>query len=209
MKRKVNFRLIVITDRKSCKDISLIDKVASLCREGVRAVQVREKDLIGRELLSLSKGLRSTTLAFRSSLIVNDRLDIALLSRADALHIPENGLSLDIVKKFRKNLFFGKSTHSLKSAIHAEKEGFDYIIFGPVFRTPSKIKYGKPAGLEKLHEVCKSVSIPVYAVGGITPERAKKCLDNGVYGVAVISALMKSVNLEQTINEFKQALGDL
>lgn len=205
----MNFRLIAITDRKSFKDSTLIDKITSICKEGVRAVQVREKDLSGAELLSLSKGLRGITLSFRSSLIINDRIDIALLSRADAVHLPENGLPLNILKQYRKKLLFGKSTHSVDSAVHAEKDGFDYIMFGPVFRTSSKVKYGKPMGLKKLREVCESVSIPVFAVGGITPQRAKKCIDSGAHGVAVISALMKSDSLNQTIKEFKHAIGDL
>lgn len=205
----MNFRLIAITDRKSCKDSSVIDRITSICKEGVRAVQVREKDLSAAELLLLSKGLRSITLSFRSSLIINDRLDVALLSRADAVHIPENGLPLNILKQYRKKLLFGKSTHSVESAVHAEEDGFDYIMFGPVFRTFTKVKYGEPMGLKKLKEVCESVSIPVFAVGGITPEGAKKCIDNGAYGVAVISALMKSENLNQTIKDFKRALGDL
>lgn len=209
MKRTVNFRLIAITDRKSCKDSSVIDRITSICKEGVRAIQVREKDISGAELLSLTKGLRTITLSFRSSLIINDRIDIALLSRADAIHLPENGLPLNILKQYRKKLLFGKSTHSVESALRAEKDGFDYIIFGPIFKTSSKVKYGKPMGLRKLKKVCESVSIPVFAVGGITPERAKKCIDNGVYGVAVISALMKSDDLTRSIKEFKQALGNL
>jgi thiamine-phosphate pyrophosphorylase len=184
----VKFRLIAITDRKSCKDSTLIDKITSICKEGVRAVQVREKDLPGAELLSLSKGLRTITLSFRSSLIINDRVDIAFLSRADAIHLPENGLPISILKQYRKKFLFGKSTHSVESVQHAEKDGFDYLMFGPVFRTFSKIKYGKPMGLKRLKEVCESVSIPVFAVGGITPERAKKCIDNGAYGDIMLAS---------------------
>ena len=89
----------------------------------------------------------------------------------------------------------------------AEKDGFDYLMFGPVFRTPAKIKFGKPQGLKKLNQICSAVNIPVFAVGGINPARVKKCISAGAYGVAAIREFMKTKDLRKTINDFNKEFG--
>ena len=207
-KSVVNFRLIVITDRKlSGKNPAEI--INSACKAGVKAVQLREKDLPGSELLSLARKLKIITSETGATLFVNDRLDIALLSEADGLHSGNGGFNQGTVKKFSENLITGKSVHSKKEALNAERDGFDYIMFGPVFRTPAKVKYGSPQGLKILAEISSSVKIPVFAVGGITPERAEKCLAAGAYGVAVIRQVMLAGNIRQTVSYFKKAMGEL
>jgi thiamine-phosphate pyrophosphorylase len=209
MANKINFRLLVITDRKECRPKPLEEVIKAACLNGVKAFQFREKDLPEGDLLLLVQKLKRLTSKCRAKLIINDRLDIALLSKADGMHSPENGILPKQVKQFSKNLIIGKSTHSLKSVLDAQRKGYDYIIFGPVFRTKSKIKYGKPKGLKELKRVCDEVKIPVFAVGGINPERAKKCIEAGAHGAAVIGAVMKSGNIKKTVNAFKQSLGSL
>ena len=209
MANKIDFKLLVITDRKKCRTKSLEEVVKTSCACGIKAFQLREKDLTASELLLLARRLRKITTGHRAKLIINDRLDIALLSNADGIHSPENGISPKQSKRFNKNLIVGKSTHSLNSAIEAGKNGFDYIIFGPVFRTQSKVKYGKPKGLNELKRVCNKVNIPVIAVGGINPGRAEKCIRAGAHGAAVIGAIMKSKNIKKTVSEFKESLGSL
>jgi thiamine-phosphate pyrophosphorylase len=209
MVNKIDFRLLLISDRKLCKHKSFEVKANIAFSSGVKAIQLREKDLSSSELLTLAKKLKKAAQKHSVKLIINDRLDIALLSKADGIHSPENGIKTKDVKKFNKKLIAGKSTHSVKSAIAAENNGYDYIITGPVFRTASKIKYGKPLGLSLLKEICHSVKIPVFAVGGINPERAEKCIKAGAHGVAVISAIFKSKNIKKTVLEFKKSLGGL
>jgi thiamine-phosphate pyrophosphorylase len=209
MPNKINFRLLVITDRKKCRPKPLQEIIRKACSFGVKAIQLREKDMPAEELLSLAKSFRKLTSKYHAKLIINDRLDIASLSKADGLHSTENGILPKEVKKFNKRLIIGKSTHSLKSALKAELNGYDYIIFGPVYRTQSKVKYGKPKGLTELEHVCSNVKIPVFAVGGINPERAKKCIESGAYGAAVIGAVMKSRNAEKTVYEFKKCMGSI
>ena len=179
------------------------------CRSGVKAIQLRERDMTAEHQLNLAISIKKITKKYSSKLIVNDRLDIAMLSKADGIHSPENGIEAKDVRRINSKLLIGRSVHSIGSAGHAEKKGYDYLIFGPIFRTPSKIKFGKPQGLKKLQEVCKSVRIPVFAVGGIDPERAKKCLNAGAFGVDVIGAIFGSQDLKSTIREFKTVLGDL
>lgn len=205
--RKIDFRLIVITDFSLYKGdpVTLISEISS---NGVKAVQLREKALPAAALLNLATKIRSR-IKKHTSLIINERLDIVILSDAQGLHSPELGVSPIQMRKYSKRFLLGKSVHSLNGAKQAEKDGFDYLIFGPVFRTPAKIKYGKPQGLKSLTKVCQSVNIPVFAVGGITPIRVKKCLDSGAYGVAAIREFMRSHNIKQTIKEYKSSLGSL
>lgn len=206
MANEISFRLLLISDRKLCISNSIEETASISFAAGVKAFQLREKDLTSSELLILAKKLKIITQKHSASLIINDRLDIALLSGADGVHSPENGIPANAVKKISKNLIVGKSIHSVKSAVEAEKNGYDYIIAGPVFRTSSKMKYGKPLGLILLKLICDSVNLPVFAVGGINPERAKKCIKAGAHGVAVIGAIFKSKNIKKTVLEFKKSL---
>jgi len=213
MKNKLGFRLIVITDRKLCKEKLLVSIIRQSVRNGVKTVQLREKDLTSNELLALARKIKKIR---GVKLIINGRLDIVVLSKAYGVHSPENGIDVKFVKKLvltkvgnYSKLIAGKSVHSFEQAVKAERDGYDYLIFGPVFKTPAKVKYGPPQDLNKLKKVCESVDIPVYAVGGITPQRARKCLNAGAYGIAVIRAIMKSKNIARTVGEFKTAMGSL
>jgi len=203
MKNPIDFKLILITEGKF--NNNLYKTISSACRAGVKAVQIREKHISAKELLIISKKIRTITKQTKIKLFINDRYDIAMLSKADGLHVPENGINPAQVVKSK--FITGKSVHSLIGAVEAEKNGFDYIFFGPVFRTPAKVKFGKPQGLENLKTVCGSVKIPVFAVGGINPNRAKKCIQSGAYGVAVIREIMNSKNVIKTVNEFNVSLG--
>lgn len=200
--------MLFITDRR-LSDKALTGIIRSACSNGLKAVQLREKDLPDGNLQRLASRIRSVTKKYKSQLIINDRLDIALLSSADGVQVPVNGLQNKIIKKSSPELVTGKSVHSLNDSLKAQKEGFDYLLFGPVFRTPAKVKYGSPQGLEKLKQICGKVNIPVFAVGGITPSRAKRCLQTGAYGVAVIRELMQSGNIKKAMKDFERALGEL
>jgi len=203
MKRNVDFHLILITDRKLCKDLHVC--IAEACSAGIKAVQLREKDLFVNELLALSKKIRAIT--GKSKLMINDRYDLALLADADGVHSPEKGV---LPSQIKNNKFLmGRSIHSPSSAVEAEKLGFDYLLFGPVYKTPSKLKYGLPQGLDELKKVCESVNIPVFAVGGINPKRAAKCMQAGSHGVAVIREIMQSDDIIKKVCEFKNEMGEL
>jgi thiamine-phosphate pyrophosphorylase len=206
---RIDFRLILVTDRKLLNDIPFSTFIFRCCVYGIKAVQLREKDLTSSKLLSLAKKLRRTTQKNSAKLLINDRIDIALLSKADGVHSPENGTPADQIKKFNKHFIAGKSVHSKNSARKAEQDGYDYLICGPVFRTSSKVKFGKPLGLNILSEICSSVKTPVFAIGGIDPYRAKKCIEAGAHGVAVIRDMFISENLKETISDYKYALGGL
>jgi len=202
----IDFHYYLITDRSLCHKRSLAETIRQACEFGIRAVQLREKDLSGRELFELAKQLRSETHTLGSKLFINDRVDIAIASGADGVHCRENSLSPRVIRQLSSDLLIGQSVHSLQAARKAEQSGVDFIVFGPVFDTPSKRKYGSPQGIEKLSKLTSKIKTPVFAVGGINPKRAKQCRHAGAYGVAGISSIMAAENVERKIENYKKAL---
>ena len=206
----VDFRLYLVTDRRILGTRPLEDAVDEACRGGVRAVQLREKDLDAKSLYDLAVRLRRTTASRGAALLVNDRLDVAMAVGADGVHSPENGFPPPVARRVAgRHALIGVSAHSLERAREVEKEGADFITFGPVFETPSKMKYGPPQGLEMLRKVTGEVRIPVFAIGGITPERAGQCIGRGARGIAVVSAILASNDIARTLRDFEKVLGTL
>ncbi|MBC8413132.1 thiamine phosphate synthase [bacterium] len=185
----IDFRLYLITDRR-LGDASLLTAVRQALDGGVRAVQLREKDLMAGELLKLAYKIRRLTERYNARLFINSRFDLALAAGADGVHLTQSGMPVDVVRGIvKKRLMIGVSTHSLKEARRAETGGADFITFGPVYRTASKAQYGAPVGLERLGEVSEKVKIPVFALGGVNIERCRKTMAAGVHGVSMISGI--------------------
>ena len=175
-------------------------------------ILVREKDLTARELASLTeKSLRIAARSFAKSsfptrVLVNDRLDIAIAERAGGVHLGENSLSIGAAKQLIRSapptqargesFLAGVSCHSLEAAEVAQRDGADYIFFGPIFATPSKGRFGPPQGAERLEQVCRAVSIPVLAIGGIALENVAACLSAGAAGVAAIRLFQEAADLD-------------
>ncbi len=191
MNGQIDFRLYLITDRKLTADLKWT--IEEALKSGVRAVQIREKDLSAKDLINLSRQLQGITKGYRAKLFINDRADIALALGLDGVHLGSQGLPPDIVERISAGrLLIGASTHSLDEALEAESRGADFITFGPVYETPSKLKYGKPPGIKALKEVVKRIRIPVFAIGGINIKNVREVMDAGVHGIALISAIMAS-----------------
>jgi thiamine-phosphate pyrophosphorylase len=180
----------------------LVQKIEDVVAAGVDWVQIREKDLPARELASLTRQALGTAIKYSAKrsaavrVLVNDRLDVAIAERADGVHLGENSLPVREAKRLvesaiRKqtidqSFLIGASCHSIEAAQTAERDGADYIFFGPVFSTPSKATYGEPQGLTRLTALCRLLAIPVLAIGGITAENANSCLQAGATGLAAI-----------------------
>jgi thiamine-phosphate pyrophosphorylase len=167
-------------------------------------IQIREKQLNTRQLLMLAMKVREFDLPEGSLLFINERVDIALAAALDGVHLPESACAPDKLRPFAPKLRFGCSVHSPESLLMAEKSGANYILFSPVFETPSKRKYGAPQGLEKLGEICRTTSLPVFALGGITPENASHCMAEGAYGIAALSIFQDFERFVDTLEHFHQ-----
>lgn len=156
---------------------------------GCAIVQLRAKRLDDAPLLEIARRVRSACAHAGVPFVINDRADIARLVEADGLHLGQDDLSIDDARKVVGNIEIGVSTHSLEQAVAAQAQGADLIAFGPVFPTKTKENPDPTVGLELLREVCGSVSRPVVAIGGISPENAEETLQAGATHLAVISAL--------------------
>ena len=180
---------------------------------GVDWVQIREKELPERELLAVAReavgaaesanGKRATAGHAAARVIVNDRLDVALAAQAAGVHLGGDSAPVDEVVRWCRGgnapagFEVGVSCHSVEGARVAEGARASYVIYGPVFDTPSKRDFGPPQGLARLEEVCRSVKIPVIAIGGVNAENAVECLHAGAAGIAAIRMFQEAGSEEE------------
>ena len=166
---------------------------------GVDWIQIREKDLDPRSLIELARFAIAEVQSTPTKILINDRLDVALASGAAGVHLGEQSLPAAQVNEWRylvrrADFQIGVSSHSLEAAQAAERGGADYLFFGPVFATPSKASFGPPQGVERLREVCSAARIPVLAIGGVSAENARACLEAGAAGIAAIRLFQDARN---------------
>ncbi len=183
--------LWLVTDRTAVRGGDLVVAVRDCVAAGLRAVQLREKDLAAADLAILARRLLEITRPAGAWLVVNDRVDVALAVGADGVQRTSVSLPIrDMRAVAGSALRIGASVHSSEEARRAEQDGADWIVFGPVYDTPSKRRYGAPQGLGRLADTVRSVRVPVIAIGGITPERVADVMATGAGGVGVISAIL-------------------
>jgi thiamine-phosphate pyrophosphorylase len=193
----VDFKLYLITDRKITK-MPLPAAVRLALKGGVRAVQVREKDLPVRELLAIAQELRRITRESKAKLFINDRVDVAIAVEADGVHLGHQSMPSEAVRKIvGKKMLIGVSTHSLAEAVNAEEAGADFITLGPIFVTPSKMQYGEPLGVESIGIVKKHIRIPVFGLGGIKNANIAQIMQAGADGIAMISAIIAADDIQK------------
>jgi thiamine-phosphate pyrophosphorylase len=189
----LDFELYVVTDRQLTGGRPLRSVVEAALRGGARAFQLREKDLSPRELYPLAREMRQLTQTYGARLLINDRVDVALAVDADGVHLTTTSLSASIARQvLGPGRLIGVSTHTLAEAQAAAEEGADFLVFGPVFFTPSKAPFGEPVGLEALRAVRVAVRAPILAIGGIKKANLDQVLAAGADGIAVISAIISA-----------------
>ncbi len=187
----VDFSLYLVTDRHLIGDRSLPPLLREVVGVGRCAVQVRERDLETRALLSLAKEVVAVTRPARCPTLINDRIDVALAVGADGVHLRSDSLPVEVARRLLgPDRLIGVSTHSVEEVMQAQLAGADFVVFGPVFDTPSKRSYGRPVGVKALEAACRGCRLPIFAIGGITVDRVPEVRRAGAYGVAVMSAIL-------------------
>ena len=172
---------------------------------GVKWVQYRDKERSRREIYEESIRLMGMAKKFDAALIINDHPDIALAADADGVHLGQDDLPVKEARKIMgKSRIIGVSTHTVEQARDADRDGADYIGFGPVFHTTTK-DAGRPKGIEMLREIKRQVRIPVVAIGGITAENIRPVLEAGADAVAVSSAILRG-DIEENTKRFLEII---
>ena len=162
---------------------------------GVDLIQLRGKNKSIRELIDLSAELHELTAKSSTPLIVNDHAEIAKRVPVEGVHVGQDDDPIEIVRQeVGRDLLIGKSTHSLEQAHAAEREGADYIGFGPIFMTPTKPDYA-PIGLEDVRRVHAEVNLPIFCIGGINVDNLQSVIEAGAKRVVMVSALLKAHNI--------------
>lgn len=188
----VDFTLYLITDRHVVPPgRTLLGQVRAALEGGVRAVQLREKDLPAAELYPLASELRTLTRACGARLLINDRVDVALAVDADGVHLGGHSLPTRVARALLgPDRLLGVSTHRLAEIAVAATEGADFVTFGPIFPTPSKLPFGAPLGTAILGQACLNPPLPVFALGGTTPARLPEIRAAGCRHLALIGAIL-------------------
>ena len=200
-------RLYLLTDRHQTAQRPLLSVVTTALEGGARLIQLREKDLSTRELYQLAQNLIPLFTLHQAHWLINDRIDLVLALNAPGVHLRTSSLPTGIARQLLgPDRLIGVSTHSQEEVLRAEGEGADFVVLGPVFDTPSKRMYGRPLGLQVLENTCRATRLPVYAIGGITPEHVPKLQSLGAYGVAVISSILQAPNIQDATKKFLDLL---
>ena len=190
-----DFDLYLVTDRNETRGRDLLWVLEAALDGGVKAIQLREKNLGGGKLFFLAEAARKLTSNYHARLFINDRIDVALAVDADGVQLSTVSIPIETARGLvGGEKLLGVSTHSLQQAEEAERLGADFVLFGPVYFTPSKAPYGAPQGLAALKKIVEKISLPIYAIGGIKPENIAEARGTGSRGVALISAIMSAAD---------------
>ncbi|WP_297404951.1 thiamine phosphate synthase [uncultured Cetobacterium sp.] len=200
-----NFKLPIgiygITDSKSGKNKDLITYCEELLKGGVKILQYREKNKNIKEKIEEAIKLRELTKKYNTLFIVNDHIDVALLSQADGIHIGQDDIPVSYARKLLGNKkIIGLSTHNKEQALKAIEDGVNYIGVGPIFNTETKVDVCAPVGFEYLNYVKNNTNIPFVAIGGIKENNILSVLENGATSIALVSEL---VGNKDTLNKTK------
>jgi thiamine-phosphate pyrophosphorylase len=172
---------------------------------GVDLVQLRELDLSAREIFVLTKTVLERARPHGCSVLVNDRADIAAACGA-GVHLTTRSVRPAVIRRvFGNKLLMGVSTHNVGEVQEAQDAGADFVVFGPVFETETKRRYGPPLGLSCLEEVAARFDIPVLALGGISETNFREALRAGAAGIAGISIFTDSKDLKALVVSVKEA----
>ena len=199
-------KLYLVTDSNILEGRDFYFEIEEALRAGIKCIQLREKTLGGKEFLERAKKLREITNKYNALLIINDRVDIAILSDADGVHIGQSDIPLKEVRKLLgDDKIIGVSTGSIELAKLAKKDGADYIGVGAVFNTTTKLDANN-VGIKMLSDIKESVDIPIVAIGGIKLSNLEQIKDINISGYAVISDILCEKNIFERSKMWLDAL---
>lgn len=202
-------RLYAVTDRSWLRGETLYEQVEKALKGGVTFLQLREKNLDMESFLAEARQIKALCNKYRVPFIINDSVEIALEVDADGVHVGQKDMNADEVrKKLGQDKIVGVTARTVEQALLAQKNGADYLGVGAVFGSTTK-QDAVPLSKEVLQEICQSVSIPVVAIGGIHAGNVMELAETGIDGVAVVSGIFASEDIEQAARGLRQQVEEL
>lgn len=203
MKPYIDYTLYLVTDRSLMSSKTIEESVEQAILGGCTLVQLREKDVSSKEFYDTAIRVREVTSRLGVSLIVNDRVDIAIAVDADGIHVGQEDLPADVVRRMiGQDKIVGVSASSLAQAIAAVNAGADYIGVGAMYATGTKTD-ANTTSIDELREIRKAVELPIVVIGGINKETAPVFEGTGIDGLAVVSAIVSKKDVTAAATELK------
>ncbi len=196
--------LYAVTDRTWLNGQSLSFQVEQALKGGISCVQLREKELSYNDFLNQALELKQVCKNYDVPFIINDDVEIAVKCNADGIHVGQSDMdAYDVRSKIGRDMILGVSVHSVSEALTAQEKGADYLGVGAMFSTSTKLD-ANDVSFETLSDICKAVSIPVVAIGGIQKHNIKELAGTGIDGVALISAIFASEDIVSECQTLKK-----
>ena len=199
-------RIYFITDSTSYTEQEFLARVKSALQGGVDLIQLREKERTTREYIALAQKVHELSKQFAVPLIIDDRVDVALASGAEGVHLGQSDMQIDTARKIvGEDFIIGATTKTVEQALEAYEQGADYLGVGAIYPTTTKVKTVLTS-TETLDKICKTVPIPVNAIGGLNKDNIDVLKGIGIAGICAVSAIMKAADPELAVRELSEAV---
>ena len=200
-------KLHILTDVNLQSRYSHVDLTRLAIAGGADTIQLRQKAGSTREMIEIARQMKQLCEKAGVPFIVNDRVDVALASKSDGVHLGQDDFPIPLARELLgEGTIIGGSAGSIEEARKCLKEGADYIGFGPVYPTTSKDDAGPAGGLDLLKDVVRLISLPIIAIGGVDEQNVRDIMAVGTYGIAVISAVCCQQDPERATRGLSRAL---
>ncbi len=194
----------------TCQDLSEgrtnLEVLEAVLAGGSKMIQLREKHLGKKALYALAVEFLRRTREHKALLIINDHVDVALAAGADGVHLGQEDLPVRAARKIAPELIIGASSHSMQQALHAERDGADYVNIGPIFPTKTKNKITRFLGPEAIREIGPKLKVPFTTMGGINQNNIHQVLEAGARRVAMVTCITQAPDITQRIRELRKTI---
>ena len=204
--KNLDTRIYFITDSTPYTEQEFLDRVRSALRGGVSLIQLREKERSTREYIDLAHKVGALAQEFGVPLIIDDRVDVALASGVQGVHLGQSDMPIKTARKILgEDFIIGATAKTVEQAVEAFEQGADYLGVGAIYPTTTKVKTVLTS-TEMLDKICKAVPIPVNAIGGLNKDNIDVLKGIGISGICAVSAIMKADDPENAVKELSAAV---
>ena len=204
--KSLDTRIYFITDSTPYSEDEFLGRVESALKGGVSLIQLREKERTTREYISLAQKVHELAKRFGVPLIIDDRIDVALAAKTEGVHLGQSDMPIKTAREILGDDFIiGATAKTVEQALEAYEQGADYLGVGAIYPTTTKVKTVLTS-TEMLDRICKAVSIPVNAIGGLNKDNIDVLKGIGIAGICAVSAIMKADDPEAAVKELSAAV---